>query len=371
VLLQRCLNDNDDEVRDRTTFYLRVLQSSPDVMHHFISEDFQVPIINLEKSLLEYQKNPSQTPFDIHSVSLAVQVETPTVGKKTPSVQSKQERFDVVAQNKQTEGESNNNAYTSLLASIPQFANLGPIFKSSKSFELTESETEYVVNVVKHIFNDHIVLQYNCTNTIAEQVLDNVSIRVDSPVKDLKVEAVIPAERLSAGAPGTIFVLLKKSPGSFPSGTIQNTLKFTLKEIDPSTNEPEEGGMEDEYQLETFDLGTNDYMQKAFLTNFEQKWNEVGDEFEVTETYALSSAKSMQDGVNEVIQFLGMQAADRTDKAKPKSTKHILLLAGNYLGGVPVVVEAKMKFAEGQGVAMQMTVRSTSDDISTAIASAI
>jgi len=56
---------------------------------------------------------------------------------------------------------------------------------------------------------------------------------------------------------------------------------------------------------------------------------------------------------------------------KPKSAKHILLLAGNFLGGTPVLVEAKMKFAEGQGVAMQMTVRSTVDDISTAIAAAI
>lgn len=40
--------------------------------------------------------------------------------------------------------------------------------------ELTEAETEYSVNAVKHIFPAHIVLQFNCTNTIAEQVLENV-----------------------------------------------------------------------------------------------------------------------------------------------------------------------------------------------------
>jgi coatomer protein complex subunit gamma len=49
--------------------------------------------------------------------------------------------------------------YSALLASIPQFANLGPLFRSSKPVELTESETEYVVNVVKHMFANHIVLQ--------------------------------------------------------------------------------------------------------------------------------------------------------------------------------------------------------------------
>ena len=51
------------------------------------------------------------------------------------------------------------------LAAIPQFATLGPLFRSSpKPVELTESETEYVVNCVKHVFNDHIVFQVSMVN---------------------------------------------------------------------------------------------------------------------------------------------------------------------------------------------------------------
>ena len=46
------------------------------------------------------------------------------------------------------------------LAGIPEFASLGPLFKSStKPLELTESETEYVVHCVKHVFAHHIVFQ--------------------------------------------------------------------------------------------------------------------------------------------------------------------------------------------------------------------
>ena len=46
------------------------------------------------------------------------------------------------------------------LAAIPEFADLGPLFKSSdRPVELTESETEYVVRCVKHTFNKHLVLQ--------------------------------------------------------------------------------------------------------------------------------------------------------------------------------------------------------------------
>lgn len=46
--------------------------------------------------------------------------------------------------------------------------------QSSAPVELTEAETEYAVNVVKHIFDRHVVFQFNCTNTIPEQLLENV-----------------------------------------------------------------------------------------------------------------------------------------------------------------------------------------------------
>lgn len=46
------------------------------------------------------------------------------------------------------------------LRAIPEFANLGNLFKSSSlPVELTESETEYVVQCVKHTFGRYMVFQ--------------------------------------------------------------------------------------------------------------------------------------------------------------------------------------------------------------------
>ena len=53
------------------------------------------------------------------------------------------------------------------LAAIPQFARLGPLFKSSeKPVELTETETEYVVRCVKHVFPKHVVFQVRSGNVL-------------------------------------------------------------------------------------------------------------------------------------------------------------------------------------------------------------
>ena len=51
-------------------------------------------------------------------------------------------------------------AYAKQLAAVPEFESYGAVLNSSaKPTMLTESETEYVVSCVKHVFREHIVFQ--------------------------------------------------------------------------------------------------------------------------------------------------------------------------------------------------------------------
>ena len=50
-------------------------------------------------------------------------------------------------------------AYAQQLAEVPEFASYGPVQNSTEATELTESETEYQVSCVTHIFAQHIVFQ--------------------------------------------------------------------------------------------------------------------------------------------------------------------------------------------------------------------
>ena len=65
------------------------------------------------------------------------------------------------------------NAATELYK-IPELAALGRVFRSIGPIELTESETEYVVSYIKHVMDDHVVLEFMITNTIADQLLVDV-----------------------------------------------------------------------------------------------------------------------------------------------------------------------------------------------------
>lgn len=187
--------------------------------------------------------------------------------------------------------------YQQILMRIPEMKSYGSLLKSSPVVELTESETEYVVSVIKHIFKEHIVLQYEVKNTLPDTVLEEVSV-VATPAEEEELEEdfIIPAGKLVTNEPGTIYVSFKKTNGeaSFPTSSFTNVLKFTTKEIDPTTGDPEEGGYEDEYQVEDVDLVGSDYVIPAFAGNFSHIWEQIGaNGEEAEETVQLSGVKSI------------------------------------------------------------------------------
>jgi coatomer protein complex subunit gamma len=187
--------------------------------------------------------------------------------------------------------------YQQELLKIPEFTAYGSVLKSSPVIELTESETEYVVSVVKHIFKEHVVLQYEVKNTLPDTVLEDVSV-VATPAEEEELEEdfIIPASKLVTEEPGTIYVSFKKvnGEGSFSASSFTNVLKFTTKEIDPTTGEPEEQGYDDEYQVEDLELTGSDYVIPAFAGNFNHLWEQVGAAGEeAEETLQLSGVKSI------------------------------------------------------------------------------
>jgi coatomer protein complex subunit gamma len=152
-------------------------------------------------------------------------------------------------------------SYAAQLIAIPEFGSYGPVHKSSgKPIELTESETEYVISAVKHIFKEHVVFQFNVSNTIPDTVLEQVSIlMVPPPESGLTEDFIMPIPSLSTGAAGAGYVsFTRDEPSAYAAGSFGCTLRFVSKEVDPTSGEPEEEGYQDEYQVEDCELGAGD-----------------------------------------------------------------------------------------------------------------
>merc|ERR1740131_674881 len=90
------------------------------------------------------------------------------------------------------------------------------------------------------------------------------------------------------------------------------TLKFTVKDCDPATGEPDsDEGYDDEYQLEDIEVTVADHVQRVMKGNFAAAWEEIGPENELEDTYALSSMNTLEEAIKNIIQYIGLQPCER------------------------------------------------------------
>lgn len=361
VLLQRSMLDEDDEVRDRASFYYGVLNfRDKGLSSAYILNTLNIAPISLERALQHYNQNVTDKPFDIKTV--------PTI-QPTVNETHKETESSIKSSKPSEKGATQQDIYTEQLFAIPQFTNLGPLFKSSAPIELTEADTEYNVKCIKHTFSGYIVLQFDCLNTLNDQLLENLTIRVETSdayeIISYKACASLPYNVL-----GRAYTLVKipEDPTQV-SATFECAMKFMVKDCDPSTGEPEGDGYQDEYALETVEIDVADHVQRVLKPNFGASWEEVGSENELEDTFALSMP-SLEEAIKNIIQFMGMQPCERSDKVVEGKNTHVLLLAGIYRGGHDVLVRSRLVFNDG-GVAMQLTIRSSDASVPQVIAQAV
>nr|XP_019004112.1 coatomer subunit gamma [Kwoniella mangroviensis CBS 8507]OCF67573.1 coatomer subunit gamma [Kwoniella mangroviensis CBS 8507] len=374
VLLRRCLDDVDDEVRDRAAMYIKVLEekSLADV---FVREEATFSLGQLEEQLVSYVKDETKhsSAFDVSSI--------PRVSKEAAAAEIAQARSSALdiagpstpkpesSAQASTSAEAQSSSYASQLAAIPELESYGPVLRSSsKPVELTESETEYVVSAVKHIFKEHVVFQFNVSNTIPDTVLEQVAVVMNpSPDSGLTEDFIVPIQSLSAASgTGVVYVsFTRDDPSTYAAGTFSCTLKFISKEFDPNSGEPEEEGYDDEYQVEELDLGAGDYITPTYVT-FSSEWDKLAESASLTETFALSSSESLKDACKSLIEVLNMLPLGGTETPTSNSV-HTLNLSGLVIPtngndkSSKVLARCRMTYSPGSGVTLELSVRAENE----------
>lgn len=360
VLLRRALYDSDDEVRDRATLYLAQLGEVSEETAlapgtGLIDPGWNIPAKALESKLNEYlAAGDTAEPFDLSTV--------PTV--LPPSPKSKHKPQGLAAALASQTVETTADEYSAQFRAVPELAALGPVFKSCPAVQLTEEETEYKVVCVRHILAENDVFQFQITNTVKEQILEDVGVAMDlTDAPDYEEVMSLPLAVAPQDGAGQAYVILARKSG-LSLGRFGCTLRFRVKEIDPSTGEAEEEGYDDEYQLEDVTVSATDYIKPAYVPSFAEAWDESDVESEVVDSYGLGKRESLQDAVESVIALLGMAACEGSECVPPNARSHAVTVAGTLVGDVQILVRLQFGTDTSKNVAMKMTVRSDSEDTS-------
>lgn len=218
------------------------------------------------------------------------------------------------------------------------------------------------------------MLQFEVKNTLPDTVLENVSVVATPSEEDELEEAfIMEAARLATDEPGKVYVAFQKvnGEGALPVSTFSNVLKFTSKEIDPSTGEPEAEGYDDEYEISEFDLTGSDYIIPTFASNFSHLWEQIGASGEeAEETLQLGGMKSIADATEQLAKTLSLQPVDGTDVPVNQST-HTLKLLGKSVSGGRVVATVRMAFSSKSGVTTKLTVRSEEENVAALVIASV
>lgn len=380
TLLRRSLSDEDDEVRDRAVILLKSFEEEAKEesdVKFLIDEPLPMTFTALERSVRAYVAHPSydETISGVSFQSLPIVEEAykpPATGAMSTNLKKKKGPAAVDEGALEAAVDPAAELYK-----IAEFAELGRAFRTTPEAHLTETEMEYVVTYVKHIFTNHVVIQFTVMNTIDDQQLKDVRVEMDCSDEECgyEVQSVVTAPVARYGDASNCFVCLSRilDPSA---ATIPCELHFKIVQVDPSTGEVEgdDDGFDEEYPLEPVELGANDYMAKVAMGDFRRTWDTMGTDNEVLGKFALQFNK-VEDAVTAVIALLGMQAVDSTNVVAPpdgvNKKPHILHLSGVFIGNLHVLARAQLQMSDASGVVLKMAVRSPDTDVSQMVADCI
>jgi coatomer protein complex subunit gamma len=390
TLLRSCAMDENDETRDRVILAISILEDEeerrpyvPSLLDNecvdtkednveeggeensatfLLMTKLPCSFDNLERRLKSYKETPGAMESD-DALTLST---LPVVEDITPEeheIPNNQSSIIDSMIGGSLPKNVDSNVGPDAINNIPEFAAFGRVFRSSKPIPLTETETEYVVHCVKHIFDQHVVLQFITQNTVDDQQLGNVSVCVESDNDCLEVTGELPAEIISYGASVSCFTVLERNPNATLSSCVFNCeLKFTIVQVDPTTGEEEGESYEEEYPLEDLDLSISDFIAQTAVSDFRRSWESIGNAHEMLQKFSLQE-KDVASAVKAVIDCMGMKACDGTHTVKPSAKQHMLHLSGTFLGGATVVSRAQVSLAPSKAIILKIATRSGSDEV--------
>jgi coatomer subunit gamma len=383
-LLYRCLNEYDDETRDRVVIAISVLtlamkansceslaededckslmrpMDEPDLYDIAVNIYKPLPISfdKLARSLNAYKAKPHfATSADVPTFDTLPNVEDEVVPEDTSGESI---AIDLVSMTRSAKlcdpGEA--------VYAIPELASFGRIFRSCAQVALTENEAEYSVRCTKHIYLDHVILQFQVENTVDNQRLENVRMALTMDEHNY-YEAVgeIAAVSIPYGATQSCFTVLRRDTDAplLPSCFVCE-LHFNVELIDRETGENIGDSYEEEYAVEDLLINVSDYMAKVAVADFGSSWDTLGADNEILQKFEMQY-KDKSDAIPAIIGTLGMQPCDGTAIVKANSKAHMLHLSGMLVGGRPVLARARVETCHN-GILLKMLVRSEDETAS-------
>ena len=294
-LIENCLNDDDNEVRERAFMVSKALKAvkeekkEEEQLINFVfpqkvknpspieelNIDLIQSVLNSEKENLLKSEDICQELFNILNDTEKIS-EILIKDKEDSKKKEKKEKKRGIEANPQKKIPEEDYSLTM----FPKIYGTPKIFTPYK--KLTDQSAEYLTQYRKIVHDKIVVMDFEITNTIEFQIINDISIDVDNLTSegfDFDKTEIIPIKSLKTNESGHLyFKLLKDKDEIYSNCSFNCTLKFDLQELDVKGN-PHGIAVKETYKLDKMvEVSYADYYiknSKVNVDNFGEFWKQA------------------------------------------------------------------------------------------------
>ena len=294
-LIENCLNDDDNEVRERAFMVSKALKAMNEEKkeeEQFVNFVFPQKVknpspieelnIDLIQTVLNSEKDNLLKSEDICQELFNILNDTEKISeilikdKEDSKKKEKKEKKRGIEANPQKKIPEEDYSLTM----FPKIYGPPKIFTPYK--KLTDQSAEYLTQYRKIVHDKIVVIDFEITNTIEFQIINDISIDVDNLTSegfDFDKTEIIPIKSLKTNESGHLyFKLLKDKDEIYSNCSFNCTLKFDLQELDVKGN-PHGIAVKETYKLDKMvEVSYADYYiknSKVNVDNFGEFWKQA------------------------------------------------------------------------------------------------
>lgn len=354
ALLKRSCSDSDDEVRDRAVLYTKLFLQNDELLLRTYVSDVAAAVSQYRRAQRDAKKQRAELTVDGGTTEADVMAAALAASSNASAAVGLPQATPAVLQGRDA------------LRHVRQLRELGEPAKSTEPVFLTESDNEYVVSVMKHVYPEHVVLQFKVKNIMDSLLFKNVTVVTNTEELEAEPLYAIPIENINPGETQYAYVVLRYAPDEFPSGTVETLFRFSMAEAGEDAED------QDEYPMESFDVDVCDFISPMNLgRELDHKWEEQAAN-ETAGTFALHSMKNLTEAAQQLAGFFGMYI-DGGVPEKITTTSHVLKMAGVLADEARtlMLVQAKVYVGTDNMVALHLALRGGADEVREYLANAL
>ena len=337
-LIEKCLNDDDNEVRERAFMYSKALNAVKEekkeenqLINFVFPKKVKKPApidelnINLIQLVLNSEKENLLKNKDIGNELLNILNDTEKVSeilKKSKAVEKKDDK----KKKKEESGNEPENAFSKIY---------GPPRIKSPYKKLTDESAEYLTKYRKIVHDKIVVIDFEIKNTIEFQTINNISIDVDnlqSEGFDFDKAEIVPIKSLKTNESGhLLFGILKEKDETYSNCSFNCTLKFDLQELDVKGN-PHGIPIKESYKLDkVVEVSYADYYvknPKVDIDNFQEFWKQAEkSDYEKGEEKMGLPYNNIKSAVENFSDIIGLEPLNNIEAIDPSVKKYEFVYA--------------------------------------------